>query len=276
MTGIFRLNGPSPVMDLECPHYDEVGLERCVPMCESAVVMRRTHRVCSAPNLPRPQSLQSEPVEVVQFASSDAMDVDLVEETLNKFSHRFAWLVALLLLQSLSSFILKQFEPVFLKHSIIILFLTMLVGAGGNAGSQSAVLAIRGIAKGSFAPHSSMRAFVFHELFTGLKLAFILAAVSLLRVWVFDGALWEVLAICVSMFGIVFVAVLVGTLMPLCLWRCGFDAAHAGAAIQVTIDILGVTMTCVFSSLIFGIAARAFDMPTMATSDAVALLPATS
>eukprot|EP01055_Gregarina_sp_Pseudo9_P003212 Gregarina_sp_Pseudo_9__3211@NODE_339_length_3111_cov_55_574219_g319_i0_p2_GENE_NODE_339_length_3111_cov_55_574219_g319_i0NODE_339_length_3111_cov_55_574219_g319_i0_p2_ORF_typecomplete_len212_score27_69MgtE/PF01769_16/1_4e03MgtE/PF01769_16/6_5e12PIGH/PF10181_9/0_044DUF3007/PF11460_8/1_7MscS_TM/PF12794_7/34MscS_TM/PF12794_7/8_5e02MscS_TM/PF12794_7/0_18PsbI/PF02532_14/5_9e03PsbI/PF02532_14/9_9e03PsbI/PF02532_14/1_3e04PsbI/PF02532_14/1_NODE_339_length_3111_cov_55_574219_g319_i023292964 len=180
-------------------------------------------------------------------------------ETLTRFSHRFAWLVALLMLQSLSSFILKRFEHVFMEHSIVVLFLTMLVGAGGNAGSQSTVLAIRGIAKGSFAPYASISDFIIHEIATGFKLAVILACVSFVRVWLFDGDLWEVLAICVSMFGIVFIAVLIGTLMPLCLWYCGFDAAHAGAAIQVTIDIVGVTLTCVISSLVFGFLAQAFS-----------------
>lgn len=250
-----------------------------------------TPRLSSATGMKvhHPQSLQSETVEVVQFTSEAGLSPASIQhgqflpgdesgtnlqvsmmisstseetETLTKFSHRFVWLVALLMLQSLSSFILKRFEDVFLEHSIVVLFLTMLVGAGGNAGSQSTVLAIRGIAKGSFAPHASVLEFIMHEIATGFKLAVILACVSFVRVWLFDGNIWEVTAICVSMFGIVFIAVLIGTLMPLSLWYFGFDAAHAGAAIQVTIDIVGVTMTCVISSLVFGFLSQAFT-PTM-------------
>eukprot|EP01053_Blabericola_migrator_P003149 Blabericola_migrator_1__3148@NODE_191_length_11624_cov_142_842866_g68_i1_p5_GENE_NODE_191_length_11624_cov_142_842866_g68_i1NODE_191_length_11624_cov_142_842866_g68_i1_p5_ORF_typecomplete_len308_score53_20MgtE/PF01769_16/1_9e03MgtE/PF01769_16/1_9e10_NODE_191_length_11624_cov_142_842866_g68_i112422165 len=289
---------PYPSCATRSTNYDEVGLERRVnveasPFGQSScqIVPRRafaSNRICSAPQIippccskiSRPQSLQSETVEVVQFTSHDDLysppetvfrpespinnggSTSLLtaagepQESLAKFSHRFAWLVALLMLQSLSSFILKRFEDVFIEHSIVVLFLTMLVGAGGNAGSQSTVLAIRGIVKGQFPYGRSVSDFVMTELIIGVKLAMILALVSFVRVWLFDADLWEVLAICVSMFGIVFVSVVIGTMMPLCLWHCGFDAAHAGAAIQVTIDIVGVTITCVLSSLIFGLAAK--------------------
>eukprot|EP01054_Gregarina_sp_Poly1_P010201 Gregarina_sp_Poly_1__10200@NODE_704_length_6682_cov_70_537566_g531_i0_p2_GENE_NODE_704_length_6682_cov_70_537566_g531_i0NODE_704_length_6682_cov_70_537566_g531_i0_p2_ORF_typecomplete_len308_score40_28MgtE/PF01769_16/1_1e03MgtE/PF01769_16/6_1e11PIGH/PF10181_9/0_075DUF3007/PF11460_8/4_8Phage_holin_3_7/PF05449_11/2_8Phage_holin_3_7/PF05449_11/1_6e02Phage_holin_3_7/PF05449_11/6_6e02_NODE_704_length_6682_cov_70_537566_g531_i013372260 len=277
-------------------HYDEVGLERRIDVCHlgdgmepglhsSQVIPRKVNpRASSSCKALRP--LQSETIEVIQFTSNDGVSLqnealsgeDLLSppnlqmiiredtETLTRFSHRFAWLVVLLMLQSLSSFILKHFESIFLQHSIVVFFLTMLVGAGGNAGSQSTVLAIRGIAKGSFAPRSSVADFVLNEIATGFKLAVILAGVSFVRVWLFDGNIWEVVAICVSMFGIVFVAVLIGTLLPLSLWYLGFDAAHAGAAIQVTIDIVGVTITCVVSSVVFGFVSQAFSPPATAGS----------
>ena len=47
-----------------------------------------------------------------------------------------------------SSFILASFEKLLQRHSVIVFFLTMLVGAGGNAGNQAAVLVIRGLATG--------------------------------------------------------------------------------------------------------------------------------
>lgn len=47
---------------------------------------------------------------------------------------RFLWLTGLLILQSFSSWILSKFQDVLQKHFIIALFLTMLIGAGGNAG----------------------------------------------------------------------------------------------------------------------------------------------
>jgi hypothetical protein len=47
---------------------------------------------------------------------------------------RFLWLTGLLILQSFSSWILSTFQDVLQKHFIIALFLTMLIGAGGNAG----------------------------------------------------------------------------------------------------------------------------------------------
>jgi len=52
---------------------------------------------------------------------------------------RAGWLVGLLCLQSMSSFIISRNERLLQEHIIIVQFLTMLVGAGGNAGNQASV-----------------------------------------------------------------------------------------------------------------------------------------
>ena len=52
---------------------------------------------------------------------------------------RAYWLVGLLSLQSMSGFILARNEELLQTHPVIVYFLTMLVGAGGNAGNQAAV-----------------------------------------------------------------------------------------------------------------------------------------
>jgi hypothetical protein len=51
---------------------------------------------------------------------------------------RGRWLLGLLVLQSSSSFILDAYQDLIREHLVVTLFLTMLVGAGGNAGNQSA------------------------------------------------------------------------------------------------------------------------------------------
>ena len=61
--------------------------------------------------------------------------------------HRRRWLLGLLVLQSSSSFILDRYEALIREHLFITLFLTMLVGAGGNAGNQSAIKVIRGLVR---------------------------------------------------------------------------------------------------------------------------------
>ena len=58
---------------------------------------------------------------------------------------RIPWLIGLLLLQSFSSMILLQYNSMISNYAIITLFLTMLIGTGGNAGNQSATLVIRGL-----------------------------------------------------------------------------------------------------------------------------------
>ena len=52
---------------------------------------------------------------------------------------RAYWLVGLLVMQSCSGIILSRNEVLLANHPVIIYFLTMLVGAGGNAGNQASV-----------------------------------------------------------------------------------------------------------------------------------------
>lgn len=52
---------------------------------------------------------------------------------------RAGWLAGLLVLQSLSSFIIQRNEILLQDHAVIVRFLTMLIGAGGNAGNQATV-----------------------------------------------------------------------------------------------------------------------------------------
>jgi hypothetical protein len=61
------------------------------------------------------------------------------EDFVTNLWDRAGWLVGLLVLQSMSSFILARNEALLQEHTIIVRFLTMLVGAGGNAGNQASV-----------------------------------------------------------------------------------------------------------------------------------------
>jgi len=70
---------------------------------------------------------------------------------------RSSWLIGLLLLQSVSSFIIAGFQDVVDKFFIISMFLTMLIGTGGNAGNQSSALVIRGLATGEMSRKNGLR-----------------------------------------------------------------------------------------------------------------------
>jgi Mg/Co/Ni transporter MgtE len=52
---------------------------------------------------------------------------------------RGKWLLGLLILQSMSSIVLDSYQQLLKEHMVVTLFLTMLIGAGGNAGNQSAI-----------------------------------------------------------------------------------------------------------------------------------------
>lgn len=180
--------------------------------------------------------------------------------SLEKFWHRAGWLVLLLFFQSTSSVILEHFGALIKAHPIVIYFLTMLVGAGGNAGSQSTVLVVRqlaiSVARGdrqSFDRGPSIRHILGTEVSVGARLAIVLFVASFVRCVAFQVRGAECLAICLSMLAIVFTSTIVGASLPLVLNRMGLDPAHAGAAIQVMMDIIGVTLTCIISCTVLGV-----------------------
>ncbi|CAF1060248.1 unnamed protein product [Adineta steineri] len=165
-----------------------------------------------------------------------------VKEENNIFSRVFL-LSALLILQSGSSFILQSFSDLISRHILITMYLTMLVGAGGNAGNQAAVLVIRRLATSkSF----SVRSLILRETFSAVIIGALVTLVGFVRVWIEErGAILPSLTIGIALFCIVTSSILLGTLLPIILQRIiHVDPAHAGPIIQVIMDILGVCITC--------------------------------
>lgn len=185
------------------------------------------------------------------------------DNTMHNFWHRAGWLVMLLMCQSTSSVILEHFDMLLRTHPVVIYFLTMLVGAGGNAGGQSTVLVVRKLAlvaaqsckRGGASPQNrlSMRRIVTAEISVGARLALVLFVAAFFRCQAFQVRGQECLAICLSMLVIVFNSTIIGAALPLLLHRLRIDPAHAGATIQVIMDISGVTLTCVVSCLVLGL-----------------------
>ena len=199
---------------------------------------------------------------------------------------RMGVLAVLMVLQSASGAILSVYEEMLQKHVVVTLFLTMLVGAGGNAGNQSTVNIIRGLATGQVNT-SNYSSVVLVESKLGIVLGIVLATLAWARVMITSGDAVSAMAIgaprsatasgtspparltpaCLiapwascscasshpgaSVLCIVAISTVVGAVLPIVLHRSGIDAAHAGPAIQVLMDIVGVTITCVICAQLF-------------------------
>jgi len=162
---------------------------------------------------------------------------------------RSSWLVGLLVLQSLSGFILQKNEKLLQEHTVIVNFLTMLVGAGGNAGNQASVRVIRGLAVGSLNSNTQSN-FLRREGLMALCLSFILGLTGFIRAAVFSTPPAETVAITVSLVSIVAISIGLGSTLPLVMNKIRIDPAHSSTTIQVVMDILGVSITCWVCSLI--------------------------
>ena len=178
----------------------------------------------------------------------------LAEQTTGFYSSVFdrgKWLVGLLLCQSFSTILLAKNEHRLKAHPAIIYFLTMLVGAGGNAGNQASVRAIRGIACGSLSSSNSSASidFICKEFAAAILLSLALAIIAFIRSYLSSHAdSGEAIAITVSLLVIVFISIITGSVLPLLLQLLKIDPANASTIIQVVMDILGVLITMVVTS----------------------------
>eukprot|EP00658_Telonema_sp_P-2_P031277 TRINITY_DN23449_c0_g1_i2.p1 TRINITY_DN23449_c0_g1~~TRINITY_DN23449_c0_g1_i2.p1 ORF type:complete len:254 (+),score=54.53 TRINITY_DN23449_c0_g1_i2:222-983(+) len=164
---------------------------------------------------------------------------------------RGRWLVVLLGLQSISSFVLSSYEELVKQHMVVTLFLTMLVGAGGNCGVQSAVKVIRGMALGEVRLLSAALA---EQAMVGLLLGTVISTAAWLRVWGFGMGVRNAHAIALSCWAIVVMSVIAGTSLPFALRLVGLDPGHAGAAVQVIMDVMGCLITCAICSVVLAAA----------------------
>ena len=143
---------------------------------------------------------------------------------------RSAWQI----FQSVSSFILASYSELLQQHSVIVYFLTMLVGAGGNAGNQAAVLVIRGLATGDVRGWAQ---YICSEVKMAVAISIVMVAAGFARVTLFHGSYQDAIAIASSLLAIVFISIVVGASLPLLLHRLRLDPAHAGATIQVRLRL---------------------------------------
>lgn len=163
---------------------------------------------------------------------------------------RSAWLIGLLIFQSCSSFILSSNESLIQKHPNIIYFLTMLVGAGGNAGNQATVRVIREIAVGSL-NEKTRWPYILREFAMAFTLSVILGIFGLVRVSIFSSiSRPESIAISFALMTIVLISVIIGALLPLLFQLMHLDPANSSTTIQVIMDISGVLITCLVASLL--------------------------
>lgn len=207
--------------------------------------------------------LEMQSTAIVSGGEYDNCPLEPKVSFLSSVIDRGGWLVGLLTVQSLSSFVLSWNEGLFRDHPNIIYFLTMLVGAGGNAGNQAAVRVIRGIALGSI-NDKNFTTFLYRECLMAVTLSVSLGAVGIVRTMITPNiAALETFAIGLSLMLIVFISILAGCLLPFILQALKFDPAHSSTSIQVIMDIAGVLITCLTAHLILntGLGHRLFHMP---------------
>jgi magnesium transporter len=153
---------------------------------------------------------------------------------------RAPWLVILFIGGYFTTTAMEAYGAVLAAVAELAVYVPLLIAAGGNSGSQSSTLVIRGLAVGDIAARDWHRVFG-RELAQGALLGLMLAVLGVLRV-VLAGGSWPFAGlIALTIVAIVVMGCVVGGMMPLLLHRVGVDPATSSTPfIATVVDVLGI------------------------------------
>lgn len=168
--------------------------------------------------------------------------------------HRIMWLLVLMISATVTGRIIQGFEEVIQSVVILASFIPMLMDTGGNAGSQSSTLIIRGLALGEITTNDYLK-IMFKELRVGFIVAIVLAFVNFLRIVLFERVdMMVALTVCGSLFCTVIIAKVVGGLLPIIAKKLKFDPAiMASPLITTIVDAFALIIYFMLARTLLGI-----------------------
>ena len=173
------------------------------------------------------------------------------------FSHvksRIVWLFILMCSYVVTGSIITTFEGTLSQVIALVAYMPMLMGTGGNSGSQSATLVIRSLATGDIAPKSWYKV-LWKEFRVSIVVGIILSAFNFIRIYFFaQHGLGVAFTVCIAMLVIVLAAKAIGGMLPLIAKKAGVDPAlMASPMISSITDMISVTAYFLLAKLILGV-----------------------
>ena len=170
----------------------------------------------------------------------------LKTDVISIWKSRIPWLLILMISSTISSAILSGFEA--LLPAVLVLFVPMIMGTGGNSGGQSSVTVTRSISLGEVEFPDIFRVF-WKELRIGVMCAVSLGVVTFLKVWLIDGlilgneavTLAVSVVVALSLALTIIVAKIIGATLPILAKRIGLDpAVMASPLITTLVDAISL------------------------------------
>lgn len=166
---------------------------------------------------------------------------------------RATWLIVLLAGGMLTTNALEAYQASFQALPILVLFFQMVIGSGGNSGTQSASLILQGLAVREITLADWWRVLI-RELLTGLSLGLILAGFGFGRVLFSDHSEHSqrvAATVALALVGVVTVGSIAGAMLPLLFKRLGADPAVTSSPFIATlVDVTGIILYFTFANLL--------------------------
>ncbi|MCD1295408.1 magnesium transporter [Methanocella sp. CWC-04] len=168
------------------------------------------------------------------------------------YQKRVPWLLFLVLMSIISGAEMSYFEGTIQEVVALLFFLPLLIGSGGNAGSQSATLMVRSLATGDVTIKDWLKLLtkeITVSLAIGITLAFAVVAIGLAK-----GGAEVALVAAFSMVMVVLLGSLIGMSLPFLLTRLNLDPATSSTPLVTSVaDIVGVLIYLSIATWYFGI-----------------------
>jgi len=171
------------------------------------------------------------------------------------FKNRIPWLVILLLSATFTGLIINCYESTLNALSpLLFACIPMLMGTGGNSGSQASVTIIQSLATDEVAFKDILKV-IWKEIRVAIITALVLALVCFAKLQLIDNLLFGYdytikisIVISISLFVTICAAKIVGACLPLLAKKCHLDpAVVANPFITTIVDVLSLLIFCAFS-----------------------------
>ena len=149
--------------------------------------------------------------------------------------NRIMWLLVLMISAMITGGVLERYETAFAAMPLLVTFIPMLTDTGGNAGSQSSTLIIRGMAVSEIHP-KDLPQVVWKELRVSVLVGLVLSVVNFIQLAIrYPGNELVALTVVLSLFATVVIAKTVGCVLPILAKMCHADPAIMAAPLITTV-----------------------------------------
>jgi magnesium transporter len=162
---------------------------------------------------------------------------EVSENPVKAATRRLPWLITLLFLGMATATLISKYEVLVSEASILAVFISLITGTAGNAGTQSLAVAVRRLAMNDDKKNNFLT-IVVGEVLTGLVTGAITGITIFLIVTVWKGNPTLGFVIGIAMMAAITVANLAGSLIPMLMDRLGFDPAVASGPFITTLSDL--------------------------------------
>lgn len=171
-----------------------------------------------------------------KMAAMNPSDKEYLKESILELAkHRILWLLILMVSATATGSIIRKYETTLQSVVVLAAFIPMLMDTGGNAGSQSSTLVIRGLALGEIETKDVWK-ILWKEFRVSLIVGVVLATLNFFRILIFDKIeIKIIIVICVSLFFTVIIAKVVGGILPIIAKKLKLDPAIMASPLITTI-----------------------------------------